>query len=144
PVALGHRRADPGRNGRAPGAQIRHRAGERVDQLAEIEELDDVRPAQHEHATILPHAMPTAVEQPEGLVYRPDLVTEGEEAALLDGLERLELNEIRLRGVVARRTVRHFGVAYDYGRRAAVAEAEPIPDWLSPVRERAAGLAGVA
>ena len=81
--------------------------------------------------------------RPEGLAYRPDLLTEREERALLDELGRLEFHEIRMHGVVARRTVRHFGVDYDYERRAAVHEAEPIPDWLVPVRERAADLAGV-
>jgi alkylated DNA repair dioxygenase AlkB len=80
---------------------------------------------------------------PEGLVYRPELLTEAEERALLDELERLDFHEIRMHGVVAKRTARHFGVDYDYERRAAVQEAEPIPDWLVPVRERAAELAGV-
>ena len=80
---------------------------------------------------------------PEGLVYRPELLSEDEERALLDELERLEFHEIRMHGVVAKRTARHFGVDYDYERRAAMHEAEPIPDWLVPVCERAAGLAGV-
>ena len=80
---------------------------------------------------------------PEGLVYRPELLSEAEERALLEELERLDFQEIRMHGVVAKRTARHFGVDYDYGRRAAVQEAEPIPDWLVPVCERAAELAGV-
>jgi alkylated DNA repair dioxygenase AlkB len=80
--------------------------------------------------------------RPEGLIYRPELLGEAEERALLDVLERLEFHEIRMHGVVAKRTARHFGVDYDYERRAAVQEAEPIPDWLVPVRERAAELAG--
>jgi alkylated DNA repair protein (DNA oxidative demethylase) len=80
---------------------------------------------------------------PEGLVYRPELLTAEEERALLAKLERLDFHEIRMHGVVAKRTARHFGVDYDYERRAAVREAEPIPDWLVPVRERAAELAGV-
>src|SRR5207237_6786224 len=80
---------------------------------------------------------------PEGLVYRPELLGEVEERALLDELERLEFHEIRMHGVVAKRTARHFGVDYDYERRAAVQKAEPIPDWLVPVRARAAELARV-
>jgi alkylated DNA repair dioxygenase AlkB len=80
---------------------------------------------------------------PEGLSYRPELLTEAEERALLDELERLEFHEIRMHGVVAKRTARHFGVDYDYERRAAVQEAEPVPAWLAPVRGRAAELAGV-
>ena len=48
-----------------------------------------------------------------------------------------------MHGVVAKRTARHFGLDYDYERRGVIEEAEPIPDWLVPVRERAAALAGV-
>ena len=80
---------------------------------------------------------------PEGLVYQPELLSEAEERELLNILERLEFHEIRMHGVVAKRTARHFGVGYDYERRSAVHEAEPIPDWLVPVRARAAELAGV-
>jgi DNA oxidative demethylase len=83
-------------------------------------------------------------ERPEGLVYRPELFSAGDERALLDELKRLEFHEIRMHGVVARRTARHFGLDYDYERRGVVEEADPIPDWLVPLRERAAGLAGVA
>ena len=77
-------------------------------------------------------------------MYRPELLDEAEERVLLDELERLEFHEIHMHGVVAKRTARHFGVDYDYERRAAVREAEAVPDWLLPVRERAAELAGVA
>jgi alkylated DNA repair dioxygenase AlkB len=81
--------------------------------------------------------------EPEGIFYRPELLAEAEERALLEELERLEFHEIRMHGVVAKRAARHFGVDYDYERRAAVHGAEPLPDWLVPVRERAAELAGV-
>jgi alkylated DNA repair dioxygenase AlkB len=85
----------------------------------------------------------TIEEFPAGLEYRPDLFTEPEERALLDQLERLEFHEIRMHGVVAKRTARHFGLDYDYERRGVIEEAEPIPDWLVPVRARAANLAAV-
>ena len=49
-----------------------------------------------------------------------------------------------MHGVAAKRTARHFGLDYDYERREAIAEAEPMPEWLVPVRERAASFAGVA
>jgi DNA oxidative demethylase len=86
----------------------------------------------------------TVEERPDGLVYRPGLLTVPEERALLDELERLDFREIRMHGVVAKRTARHFGLDYDYERRGVLEEAEPLPDWLVPVRERAAELAGVA
>jgi alkylated DNA repair protein (DNA oxidative demethylase) len=48
-----------------------------------------------------------------------------------------------MHGVVAKRTAKHYGLDYDYGRRGIVDEAEPIPPWLELARERAAELAGV-
>jgi len=48
-----------------------------------------------------------------------------------------------MHGLAARRTARHFGVDYDYERRAPVAAAEPIPSWLDAARAAAALLAGL-
>jgi alkylated DNA repair dioxygenase AlkB len=77
-------------------------------------------------------------------VYRPELLSREEEQALLDELGRLEFHEIRMHGVVAKRTARHFGVEYDYERRSTLAAAEPIPHWLDAARARAAELGDVA
>jgi alkylated DNA repair dioxygenase AlkB len=90
-------------------------------------------------------ARPRATEErPEGLVYEPELLGEDEERALLAEIERLEFDEIRMHGVVARRTAKHFGLDYDYERRMPVEAAEPIPDWLLPVRAAAAAMAGLS
>jgi alkylated DNA repair protein (DNA oxidative demethylase) len=78
--------------------------------------------------------------QPEGLVYQPELISEPDEQALLDELEKLDFNEIRMHGVVAKRTARHFGLDYDYERRAIVKEVEPVPEWILPVRAAAASM----
>jgi DNA oxidative demethylase len=80
-------------------------------------------------------------EEPEGLVYRPELLSEREEAALLDVLTELRFDPIVLHGQAARRTARHFGLDYDYDARTPL-PGEPVPDWLLPVRDRAATLAG--
>jgi hypothetical protein len=82
------------------------------------------------------------VQQPEGLVYEPELLTAAAERALLDEIERMEFEEIRMHGVVAKRTARHFGLDYDYERRGVLQDADPIPVWLAPVRKAAAELAG--
>src|SRR3954470_9213813 len=79
-------------------------------------------------------------EQPQGLVYRPDVIAPEEEAELLDELETLRFDPIVLHGREARRTGRHFGLDYDYGARTPM-PGEPVPDWLLPVRARAAALA---
>jgi alkylated DNA repair protein (DNA oxidative demethylase) len=83
------------------------------------------------------------VPEPEGLVYREELVSEDEERKLLDELERVDFDEIRMHGVVAKRRAKHYGLDYDYERRATGEAAEPVPEWLEPVRERAAELAGI-
>ena len=80
---------------------------------------------------------------PAGLVYQPELLAEDAERALLDEVERLEFDEIRMHGVVAKRTARHFGLDYDYERRGVIADAEPVPDWILPLRDLAAALAAV-
>jgi alkylated DNA repair dioxygenase AlkB len=80
---------------------------------------------------------------PEGLVHRPEVLSADEERALLAELQSLRFDPIELHGVVARRTARHFGVDYDYERRAPVAAAQPIPEWLEPARAAAADLASL-
>jgi DNA oxidative demethylase len=80
-------------------------------------------------------------EEPEGLVLRPELITPGEESALLQTLRELRFDPITMHGRTARRTARHYGLGYDYQSRTPQ-PGEPIPDWLLPVRERAAELAG--
>ena len=82
-------------------------------------------------------------EEPEGLVLRPELLTAAEEAELLERLDALRFDPIVMHGQAARRTARHYGLGYDYESRAPQ-PGEPIPDWLEPVRRRAAGLAGEA
>lgn len=48
-----------------------------------------------------------------------------------------------MHGVAARRTARHYGLDYDYERREHVADADPVPAWLEPLRGRCADLLGV-
>jgi alkylated DNA repair protein (DNA oxidative demethylase) len=83
------------------------------------------------------------VSLPEGLAYEPDFLTETETARLLETLEELEFHEIRMHGQVARRTARHYGIAYDYDRPSRSWDGEPLPDWLLPLRDRVAHFAGV-
>jgi alkylated DNA repair dioxygenase AlkB len=82
-------------------------------------------------------------DPPEGLLYKPDLLTPDEEQALLDEFERLDFQQIVMKGVVARRTAMRYGLGYDYDRRVPTEGAAPIPDWLLSARDRAAQLAGI-
>ena len=81
-------------------------------------------------------------EEPEELVYEPELLSAEEEGRLLERLESLRFDPIVLHGRAARRTGRHFGLDYDYESRTPE-PGEPVPDWLLPVRARASALAGV-
>ena len=82
-------------------------------------------------------------DPPSGLVYRAGLVTPEEERDLLARFDTLDFREIVMKGVVARRTAVRYGLGYDYDRRAPTRDAEPVPDWLVPYRDRAAELAGL-
>jgi alkylated DNA repair dioxygenase AlkB len=79
---------------------------------------------------------------PDGFVYRPELITPDEERELLERFETLDFQEIRMRGQVARRTAIHYGIDYDYNAPSRVQDAQPLPDWLQPIRARCAELAG--
>jgi DNA oxidative demethylase len=82
------------------------------------------------------------LEPPEGLVYESGFLSEAEEAELVAELERLEFEDVRMRGQVARRTVRHFGVDYEY-QGGTITPGEPLPASFEWLRERSAALAGL-
>lgn len=79
---------------------------------------------------------------PEGFAYRENLVTPREERALLEALEALPFEPFQFQGFEGRRRVVSYGLRYDFNG-GGLTPAEPIPDWLLPMRERAAGFAGV-
>jgi alkylated DNA repair protein (DNA oxidative demethylase) len=79
------------------------------------------------------------VVTPEGLLYREDFVTPEEEHRLIEVVQGLDFRELEMRGQTARRTVRHFGLDYDYEGRGVV-PGEPLPEELEWLRERSAAL----
>ena len=81
-------------------------------------------------------------ERPSGLRYETGLLSVDEEAGLLEVLEDLRYDEVRLRDTVARRTVRSFGYDYDFDSWG-LTPGEPVPPYLEAPRRSAAGLAGV-
>ena len=84
-----------------------------------------------------------AVEHPQGLKYRPDVIPRSSEQELLGYLGTLKLERVTIRGNTARRTVRHYGRRYDYGAHV-LRDADPIPPELEPMRRRAEEFAGLA
>jgi alkylated DNA repair protein (DNA oxidative demethylase) len=83
-------------------------------------------------------------EQPPiaGLDYREGFISESEEKQLIDRLTPLELAPFRFHGWIGNRKTQSFGWRYDFDD-ASFAPAEPVPDWLLRLRDKAAALAGI-
>ena len=77
-----------------------------------------------------------------GLRYQEAVTGEREEQQLLARLGALDLAPFRFHGFVGNRRTQSFGWRYDF-EDASFTPAEPIPEWLQPLRERAADVAGV-
>lgn len=82
-------------------------------------------------------------DMPQGFRQAAEFVSPAEEAALAGHLAALPFKPFEFRGVLANRHVIYFGLRYDFVR-GALAEAEPMPDWLLPIRDRAAAFASLA
>jgi alkylated DNA repair dioxygenase AlkB len=80
---------------------------------------------------------------PEGLLYQPDFLSEAEEADLMNIFRELPFQAFDFHGYTARRRVLEFGLEYDFTTRRAT-PTQDFPEFLSPVRERAAQFAGVS
>ncbi|WP_158744416.1 alpha-ketoglutarate-dependent dioxygenase AlkB [Acidisphaera sp. L21] len=80
---------------------------------------------------------------PAGPVQACDIVTPAEEAALIAAVDAIELTPFRFQGYLGKRLTASFGWHYDF-EGARLAPSEPIPDWLLPLRARAAEFAGLA
>jgi len=76
----------------------------------------------------------------EGLRYAEEVITTEEERVLLDRLMPLDLAPFRFHGWVGNRRTHSFGWRYDFDD-ASFTPGEPIPEWLLPIRERAAAFA---
>jgi alkylated DNA repair dioxygenase AlkB len=77
-----------------------------------------------------------------GLRYEEALISGAEEKQLLQRLDQLELAPFRFHGWLGNRKTQSFGWRYDF-EDASFTRAEPIPEWLQPLREKAAGFAGL-
>jgi alkylated DNA repair dioxygenase AlkB len=77
-----------------------------------------------------------------GLRYGEGVIGEAEEEQLIARLIATDLSPFRFHGWLGNRKTRSFGWRYDFDD-ASFAPAEPIPGWLKPLRETAAGFAGL-
>jgi alkylated DNA repair dioxygenase AlkB len=80
--------------------------------------------------------------RPEGLAYAPEILTAREEAELLARLQTLPFKPFEFQGFLGKRETISFGWSYRFDG-SGLAQADPIPDWLLPVRAKAAAFAGV-
>jgi alkylated DNA repair dioxygenase AlkB len=82
-------------------------------------------------------------ELPEGLGYRADFLAPDEEAALVERIAGLPFAPFQFHGFEGKRRTVSFGWQYKFDGSGLHA-AEPMPDWLLAVRDRAADFAGLA
>jgi DNA oxidative demethylase len=77
-----------------------------------------------------------------GLTYAQDLITPAEEVALIARIDASHLEPFRFQGWLGKRLTASFGWRYDFDN-AAFDPADPMPDWLLPVRAKAAAFSGL-
>jgi alkylated DNA repair dioxygenase AlkB len=83
-----------------------------------------------------------APQLPAGFLYRDEVIAVAEEAGLVEQISTLPFKPFAFHGYLGNRRVVSFGRRYDYGARS-LQSAPPIPDFLLPLRDRAAAFAGI-
>jgi alkylated DNA repair dioxygenase AlkB len=81
--------------------------------------------------------------EPPGLVHIDDFISESEEAELLEKIRPLAFQPFAFQGWFGKRETISYGWRYDFNESRIYA-AEAIPDFLEPLRVRAASWAGLA
>jgi DNA oxidative demethylase len=77
-----------------------------------------------------------------GLEYDDEIIGVSEERDLIKHLQELDLAPFRFHGWVGNRRTQSFGWRYDF-EDASFSKTVAIPDWLLPLREKAAAFAGL-
>jgi alkylated DNA repair protein (DNA oxidative demethylase) len=78
-----------------------------------------------------------------GLTQADAIVTPAEERALVERIDQEELSPFRFHGWLGKRLTASYGWRYDFDT-GSFEPADPIPDWLLPLREKAARFAALA
>ena len=84
----------------------------------------------------------TPSELPDGMRYAPDVISPDEEHGLVAEMAGLPFREFEFHGFLGKRRTVSFGWRYDFGG-GGLQHAGGIPDFLLPVRARAAAFAGL-
>ena len=77
---------------------------------------------------------------PGGFAYCDGFLTADEEADLIPAIDAVGLSPFRFQGWLGKRLTASFGWQYDFDR-ASFEPTDPIPEFLQPVRSRAAAFA---
>jgi alkylated DNA repair dioxygenase AlkB len=85
----------------------------------------------------------TAPPLPEGLAYEHEIISPEEEQALIARFQTLAFKPFEFQGFLGKRRTVSFGWSYRFDG-SGLTPAEPIPDWLLPLRARAAQFAAIA
>ncbi|WP_174292429.1 alpha-ketoglutarate-dependent dioxygenase AlkB [Sphingomonas bacterium] len=75
-----------------------------------------------------------------GLMTSNDFITEAEERLLIERIDAADLSPFRFQGWTGKRLTMSYGWAYDFDA-GQLGKADPFPDWLLPIRDRAARFA---
>ena len=86
---------------------------------------------------------PPARDLPPGMRLEEEFLSRQEEQALIATIAALPLANMKYQQYTARRRVVSYGGQYDFSAQR-LNEADPLPAWLDPLRERAGAWAGIA
>jgi alkylated DNA repair dioxygenase AlkB len=115
---------------RAANAYLRHTMSVRLDIKHEQFDLFRLEPLARS-------------PMPAGFRYAPDVIDADEEARLVEAFAALPFKEFEFHGFFGKRRIVSFGFRYDYNG-GGLQEAAPMPEFLLPLRQRAAVFAGLA
>jgi alkylated DNA repair dioxygenase AlkB len=80
---------------------------------------------------------------PDGFRYRPELISPEDEHDLLERIRELPFKAFEFQGYTGKRRVVSYGWKYDFNERR-LERRDDLPDFLRPLREKAASFAGIA
>ncbi len=80
----------------------------------------------------------THAKLPDGLRYQRELISSADEVALIERVRELPFKEFEFHGYLGKRRVVSFGWHYEFSGAGRLRQAEDIPEFLLPLRKRAA------
>jgi len=85
---------------------------------------------------------PARFPKPSGLENWAEVIAPAQEAELIVRIDEAGLAPFRFQGWLGKRLTRSFGWSYDFDK-GRIERGEPLPDWLLPLRDWLATVAGL-